>query len=47
MNPVSSDLLLAIDRYVEELFAPTDSLLANNLKAARGRRPPVDQRLRR
>jgi predicted O-methyltransferase YrrM len=34
MNPVSSDLLLAIDRYVEELFAPTDSLLANNLKAA-------------
>jgi predicted O-methyltransferase YrrM len=34
MNPVSSDLLLAIDRYVEDLFAPSDSFLVNNLKAA-------------
>ena len=34
MNPVSSELLLAIDRYVEDLFAPTDSFLAANLKAA-------------
>ena len=34
MNPVSSELLLAIDRYVEDLFAPTDSFLAGNLKAA-------------
>lgn len=34
MNPVSSDLLLAIDRYVEDLFAPSDAILDNNLKAA-------------
>jgi predicted O-methyltransferase YrrM len=34
MNPVSSELLLAIDRYVEDLFAPSDALLVNNLKAA-------------
>jgi predicted O-methyltransferase YrrM len=34
MNPVSSDLLSAIDRYVEDLFAPSDAFLVNNLKAA-------------
>src|SRR5262245_22475107 len=34
MNPVSPDLLLAIDRYIEDLFAPSDATLENNLKAA-------------
>jgi caffeoyl-CoA O-methyltransferase len=34
MNPVSADLLVAIDRYIEGLFAPTDSHLVNNLNAA-------------
>jgi Predicted O-methyltransferase len=34
MNPVNPDLLRAIDRYVEDLFAPSDAFLVNNLTAA-------------
>ena len=34
MTPVSSDLLTAIDRYVEQLFAPADATLERNLQSA-------------
>lgn len=35
MEPIDGDLLERIDRYVEELFAPVDPVLASNLEAAR------------
>jgi caffeoyl-CoA O-methyltransferase len=35
MEPQTGDLLERIDRYVEELFAPLDAVLARNLESAR------------
>jgi predicted O-methyltransferase YrrM len=35
VEPLAGDLLDRIDRYVEDLFAPLDSVLARNLEAAR------------
>jgi hypothetical protein len=35
VEPLAGDLLERIDRYVEELFAPLDPVLARNLDAAR------------
>jgi predicted O-methyltransferase YrrM len=43
VKPADADLLMRIDRYIEDLFAPSDPVLARNLEQARiAGLPPIN-----